>query len=202
MTYTLKIHFHFGTSVHLPNVSRLQWLYSQGHINILERVKINFLTKCGFVSGGERSLAKNDKQIRKARKSPQRNRYYTFLLTEGIYFIDSLLTVPGRTCLIMDEWLRGINLFSGTETLLSMVSLSKRWLFPWCNETVRPSHVIGNSMASISVPLFYSQHEEASKCSKMVATSVEFHYHFFLYNFSIILINATHQYVTTIKKNC
>ena len=47
--------------------------------------------------------AKNDKQIREARKSPQGNRYYTLLLTERIYFIDSLLTVPGRTCLIMDE---------------------------------------------------------------------------------------------------
>lgn len=36
-------------------------------------------------------------------KSPQGDRHDSLLLTEGIYFIDSLLTVPGRTCLIMDE---------------------------------------------------------------------------------------------------
>lgn len=157
--------------------------------------------KCGFVSGGERSLAKNDKQIRKARKSPQGNRYYALLLTEGICFIDTLLTVPGRECLIIGEWLRGINPFSGTETFLSLVSLSKRWLSPWY-KTVRPSQVIEVVMASISRPLFYSQHEGTSKYSKMVVTRVESHYHFFLYNFSIIVINAMHQYVATIKKNC
>lgn len=36
-------------------------------------------------------------------KQPQGDRHDTLLLTEGIYFIDSLLTVLGKTGLIMDE---------------------------------------------------------------------------------------------------
>lgn len=65
-------------------------------------------------------------KLEKQEKLPQVGRHYALLLTEGIYFTDSLLTVPGRTCLIMDERLRGIEPFSSTKCIISMVSISRR----------------------------------------------------------------------------
>lgn len=67
---------------------------------------------------GEEALLKMINKLEKLEKMIQGDRHYALLLTEGIYFIDSLLTVPGRTCLIMDEWLRGTKPFSGTKCII------------------------------------------------------------------------------------
>ena len=57
------------------------------------------------------------------------------------------------------------------------------------------------SMASIATLWFYLQLEEVSKCSKTVLSRVEFFLLFFcVYNFSIILANAMHLCVITVKK--
>lgn len=49
------------------------------------------------------ALLKMINKLEKQEKFPQGCRHYALLLTEGIYFTDSMLVVPGRTCLIMDE---------------------------------------------------------------------------------------------------
>ena len=77
--------------------------------------------------------------------------------------------------------------------------LSKTWSFPWC-ETVRPSQVMVVSMASVVTVWFYLLLEEVSKCSKTVLSSGILLLFFCVYNFSIILANAAHLYVITIKR--
>lgn len=119
---------HSSTCAHLPNGPRC--LYTHGHVNILERVEITVLTRCWFCIWRGKKLGKNYKPIRKARKkSPQGNRHYVVLLIEGIYFIDSLLAVLGRTCLIMDEW-DELSLSRAPSAPLALVSLVNDGLFP------------------------------------------------------------------------
>lgn len=122
------------------------------------------------------ALLKMINKLEKQEKLPQGCRHYALLLTEGIYFTDSMLVVPGRTCLIMDEWLRGIEPFSGTKYIISIVSISRRWPFPGY-ETLRPTQVIGSGRGFHFHTFLFT---ESSRWSKMVVTRVEFHYHFYI----------------------
>lgn len=87
-----------------PNVSKGGTDYTpKGMVNVLERVKINFLSRCWFCIWRKKRLVKYDKKQIRLQNSCKGTNSDTLVLTEGIYFIDSLLTVPGKTCLIMDE---------------------------------------------------------------------------------------------------
>lgn len=88
----------------------------------------------------------------------------------------------------------------GTASL-SVASLSERWPLPW-GKLYDQGKRSQAAVAPISTLVFHSQPGEAARCSMMVVAGVEFHDRFFLYTFSIILINAVPQYVKTIKKNC